>query len=143
MTSTPERLPASEFAEYLLEIGGDLLSYGCPTHRLEEVIRVVGRLEGYQTEAFAVPTGLFLTITEEGREPMVRMVRVKDWGVDLDRLAIVDRIFNDVAEHKIKLSEARRRLHELVDRPPPYPTLLRWTASAAAAGSAAIFFRGG
>ncbi len=143
MTSASDKLPAAEFAEYLLEIGGDLLSYGCPTHRLEEVIRVVGRLEGYQAEAFAVPTGLFLSVREEGREPILRMVRVKDWGVDLERLAIVDRIFNDVAEHKVKLGEARRRLHDLADRPPPYPTWLRWAASAGAAGAAAVFFRGG
>ncbi len=35
------RLSPAEFADYLLEIGGTLVSYGCPSYRLEEVIRVV------------------------------------------------------------------------------------------------------
>ena len=138
------KLPAAEFVDYLLEIGGDLLSYGCPTHRLEEVIRVVGVIQGYRTEAFAVPTGLFVSIDGPGLDaPVLRMIRVKEWSVNLERLALVDRIFNDVAEHKCDLGAARARLREVEKRAPPYPPALFPIASAGAAGAAAIFFQGG
>ena len=137
-------LSAAELAEYLLDLGGTLLSYGCSTHRLEAVLRAIAALEGYQADAFAVPTGLFLSLRSATGEPgLVRMVRVKDWAVDLERLALTDRIFNDVIGGKLTLAQARRRLDEVEARPAPYPAVLRWLASAGAAGAAAVFFRGG
>ncbi|HVO31189.1 MAG TPA: threonine/serine exporter family protein [bacterium] len=143
MTETA-KLPIDEFVEYLLVLGGDLLSFGCPTHRLEDVIRVVSRIEGYHAEVFAVPTGLFLSVAPaEGGTPLFRMIRVKEWGVNLERLAGADRIFNEVIEHKCTLREALDRLHALENKPPPYPFWLRWLAGAAATGAAAVFFRGG
>src|SRR5262249_41420078 len=101
-------LSPTVLAEYLMEIGGTLLAYGCSTHRLESVIREIARLEGCEAEAFAVPTGLWMTLRAPGEPaPAVRMLRVKEWGVDLDRLAVVDRIFNDVLDRRISLDEAR------------------------------------
>src|SRR5437868_4192449 len=95
-----------ELADYLLEIGATLASYGCPSYRLEDVIRTVAEDEGYQAEPFALPTGLFLRIAPRDPEANVgaaevhRMKRLSEWGVDLERLMLVDRIFNDVAERK-------------------------------------------
>jgi len=48
----PEKLSPTEFADYLLDIGGTLVSYGCPSYRLEEVIRVVADLAGRSPEEF-------------------------------------------------------------------------------------------
>lgn len=136
-------LSASELGEYLVDIGGTLLSYGCPTHRLEEVIRLIAGLEGYTADAFAVPTGLWMSLQTPGETPVVRMVRVKDWEVDLARLCDVDRIFNDVLARKLTLAEARRRLDEIERKRDLYPPQLRWLASAMAAAAAAVFIRGG
>jgi uncharacterized membrane protein YjjP (DUF1212 family) len=133
-----------ELADYLLEIGGTLVSYGCPSYRLEEVIRVVAEIEGYTAQAFAIPTGLFVSIAAPGQSaPIVRLIRVKEWGTNLDRLVLVDRIFNDVADDRITIAEARRRLDDLDDRPLPYPAVLQWIAAAALSAAAAVFFRGG
>ena len=129
-------------------MGGTLVSYGCPSYRVEEVIRVVADLEGFRAQAFAIPTGLFVSVERVDAmgpraAPVLRMVRVKEWGTNLDRLVLVDRIFNDVADRKTPIEEARRRLRELDGRPPPYPGWLRWVAAATVAGAAAVFFRGG
>lgn len=138
------KLSAAEFAEYLLEIGGTLLSYGCSTHRLEQLVREVARLEGYEAHVFAVPTGIFLTLQGgELQAPLFRMIRVEEWSVDLERLMLVDRIVNEVAAHELSIVDARLRLHELDRRPPPYPRALVAAATAGAAGAAAVFFRGG
>ena len=142
--ASEERLPPSEFTDYLLEIGGTLVAYGCPSYRLEEVIRVVAEIEGYTAQAFAIPTGLFVSITAPGQTtPVVRMIRVKEWATNLDRLVHVDTIFNDVAADRITIKEARRRLIELDKQPPPYSRGLTWAAMAAVSGAAAVFFRGG
>jgi uncharacterized membrane protein YjjP (DUF1212 family) len=139
-----EKLPPSDLADYLMEIGGTLVAYGCPSYRLEEVIRVVAEIEGYTAEAFAIPTGLFVSITLPRQATSVfRMIRVKEWGTNLDRLVLVDTIFNDVASDRITIKEARQRLLDLDKRPPPYPRALTWAAMFAVSAAAAVFFRGG
>lgn len=134
-------LSGGELAEYLLDLGGALLSYGCPTHRLEAVIREIAEQEGCVADAFAVPTGLWMSLRGPGgAPPVVRMVRVKDWGVDLERLALVDRLFNDVLDKKLSLAKARERLDDIEAKRPSYPPWLSWLASAGAAGAASVIF---
>jgi uncharacterized membrane protein YjjP (DUF1212 family) len=143
-TEAPRRRTAAELAEYLQDVGGTLLSYGCSTHRLEAVLREIAVLEGGRCEAFAVPTGIWMTLYgPNGDGPVARMARVKEWALNLDRLALVDRIFNDVAKGTRSLEDARRELRDIETRPPPYPALVRLLASGGAAGAAAVFFRGG
>jgi uncharacterized membrane protein YjjP (DUF1212 family) len=143
-TATPAKLSPQELFDYLLELGGTLLSYGCPTHRLEAVVRELAALEGYEAQAFAVPTGLFLSVRGPGLESgMLRLVRVKEWAVDLQKLALVDRIFNDVLERRTGISEARARLDEVEASRRPYSPTMTWLAAGATAGATAIFFRGG
>jgi uncharacterized membrane protein YjjP (DUF1212 family) len=152
MTATPSRptpLPVStrglaptELADYLSEIGVTLLAYGCPSYRLEDVIMTVAREEGFEAEAFAIPTALFVSLRREGQEPINRMTRVRSWDIDLGKLAGVDAIFNAVADNTMTVPDARRRLRALVGAPPPYPWQLRWLAVATSSGAAAVFFRG-
>lgn len=149
---TEERAPVSarrrpeDLADYLVDIGGTLVAYGCPSYRLEEVIRVVAEREGYTAAAFAFPTGLFVSLAPiDGPRtpPLLRMRRVRSWGTDLDRLTRVDAIFNDVASRRCTIDDARVRLRELEAQPAPYPGWLGWVSTAAVSAAAAVFFRGG
>lgn len=137
-------LPPEELCDYLVEIGGTLVSYGCPSYRLEDVIRAVARGEGFEAQALAIPTGLFIELSGRGlRRPISRMARVREWGVDLDRLTRVDRIFNDVADDRISIKEATEALRKLKDEPPRYPPTVAFLATALVSAAAAVFFRGG
>jgi len=136
-----------ELADYLLDIGATLAAYGCPSYRLEDVIRLVAETEGYRAEPFALPTGLFLRVTPQERSgqpvPEVhRMTRLSEWGVDLDRLTTVDAIFNDVAHRRATIEQARARIREVVNRPALWSPPLVWAATTVASGAAAVFFRG-
>ena len=149
LTPTPSARHRSreELADYLLDIGATLASYGCPSYRLEDVIRLVAETEGYRAEPFALPTGLFLRVVprEKGPVPVPevhRMTRVSDWGVDLDRLTMVDAIFNDVALRRATIEQARARIREVVIRPPLWSPAMVWAATTVASGAAAVFFRG-
>jgi uncharacterized membrane protein YjjP (DUF1212 family) len=136
-------LSADELADYLVEIGGTLVAYGCPTYRLEDVIGLVGRIEGYEAHAFAFPTGLLVTLRASPMTPpLLRMARVKQWTVNLDRLVLVDQIFNEVAARHLTIAEARTMLAGLEKRPLPYPRALEWVAFAIASGATAVFLRG-
>jgi uncharacterized membrane protein YjjP (DUF1212 family) len=137
----------AELADTLVDVGATLLAHGCPTHRLEGVIRLIAVEEASTCEVFAVPTGLWLSVRRadpaDVNPPVVRMVRVKEWQVNLDRLAAVDRVFNDVLDHKLTLAQARAEIDRIEASPPPYWRWLGRIAPAIAAGASAVFFRGG
>jgi uncharacterized membrane protein YjjP (DUF1212 family) len=140
----PGAIAPGELIAYLADLGGALLSYGCATHRLERLLAEIALMEGYVAEAFAVPTGLFLSLVGPGiDQPLVRMHRVKDWATDLMRLSSLDALFNDVLARRVTLAQARRVLDEIEARPPLYPRILGVLASTGTAGAAAVFFRGG
>lgn len=136
-------LSADELIDYVAEIGGTLIAYGCPTYRVEDVIRVVGETEGFDASAFGFPTGLVVSLrASAATPPLLRLVRVRLWSTNLDRLVLVDRIFSDVAARKLTIRDARARLGGLEARPPPYPRALEWFAFAAASAATAVFLRG-
>jgi uncharacterized membrane protein YjjP (DUF1212 family) len=135
------QLSLDDVVEYLTGVGTTLMSYGCSTHRTENVVRLIAEIEGCTAHAFALPTGFWLSVRRGDSNPVVRMTRVHEWALDLDRLSTVDRVFNDVIDRKITLREARSLIVAVEKQPPPYPPLLSWLASAAAAGASAVFFR--
>ena len=134
-----------ELADYLLDIGAVLAAYGCPSYRLEDVIRLIADVEGYRADPFALPTGLFVRVTtKDGSGPQVqRMTRVSDWGVDLARLTMVDEIFNAVVDRRSTIEQARARIREVMARPPEYSKAIVFAATVVVSGSAAVFFQGG
>src|SRR5689334_6581241 len=108
-----------ELADYLLEIGATLASYGCPSYRLEDVIREVAETEGYRAEPFALPTGLFLRVIPKDEQrhaahEVHRMTRLLETSVDLERLTLVDALFNDVADRKLSIEQARTKIRAIV-----------------------------
>lgn len=144
-----------QLADYLLDIGATLASYGCPSYRLEDVIRAVAEAEGFHAEPFALPTGLFLRVVPK-RDPgsslgaipetvpeVHRMTRLSEWQTDLDRLTSIDEIFNDVVARRATIEQARLRIRAVVDRKPVWSSALVWAAATAASASAAVFFGGG
>jgi uncharacterized membrane protein YjjP (DUF1212 family) len=134
-----------ELADYLVEIGGTLAAYGCPSYRVEDVLRLVAAAEGFHAEPLALPTALQLGISERvASEAQVhRLIRVNDTGVDLARLVEIDEIFNDVIAHRTTIEKARARIHVVADAPPAYSGALVFAATVVVSGAAAVFFRGG
>lgn len=145
---TEERSPsigAEDLADYLLELGALLAAYGCPSYRLEDVLRLVADVEGHRADPFALPTGLFMRVTsKDGTGPQVhRMTRVSESAVDLFRLTLIDEIVTAVVERKATIDEARARIKQVIRRPPPWSRITVFCASVIVSGAAAIFFQGG
>ena len=136
------RLAAEVLADYLVEVGAALVRYGCPSYRLEEVLKALALREGMDAESFALPTGVFLNVLSADGPPVHRMARVKSWTLDLGRLTEIDAIFNDVAIDRVTLIDGIERVRALEERPPAYPSAVRAVAPAALAASAATFLGG-
>lgn len=150
-TATPppvvseRRRSAESVAAYVSELGAQLLHYGCPTYRVEQLVVVVADLAGYDCEVFALPTALHvMIITRDQRSiaPVHRLARVRELRTDLGRLVRIDELFNAVADRALPMDEARARLRAL-DREPPTPFAITLVASASIAAASAFAFGGG
>lgn len=139
-----EALSPQLLLDYLVDLGSALMSAGCPTHRLEELLVTVARLEGRTADVFAVPTGLFVGLrTPEGQASLTTMVRVSEWTNDLERLSALDELVNEVADRTLTIPEARLKIREVLGRPPPWNRAVQLLASVASSAGAAVSFGGG
>lgn len=141
--TAPEPLSSRETLDYLLELGQALLSAGCSIWRLEELLTAVARRQGCELEVFAVPTGLFLTLKPGGGEgPLMSMVRLSQWGTDLELLASLDELVNEVADGVESIPEARSRIRRLTQAPPRWPTAARLLAGMGVSAGSVVSFGG-
>ncbi len=129
--------------DYLIELGTALMSAGCAVHRLEQLLLAVARIEGFTADIFAVPTGLFISVrTPAGDAPVMSMVRVEEWRNDLQRLAELDLVLNEVADRHIDIPQARARIRDIQNRKPVWSTAATALAATLASAGAAVSFGG-
>ncbi|MEW5742320.1 MAG: threonine/serine exporter family protein [Myxococcota bacterium] len=129
--------------EYVVALGSALMSAGCPTHRLEELLGSVAKAQGFEADVFAVPTGLFVTLRgPEGAPPVFSMVRVSAWETDLHLLGRLDEIVTDVAGGVLSVPEARERIRELRQAPPRWSRRARVLAGMGASAGSVVSLGG-
>lgn len=129
--------------DYLVELGTALMSAGCPTHRLEQLLVTLARHEGHEADIFALPTGLFISLrTPNGEPALLAMVRVTEWNNDLGRLVALDALLNAVADDTLDLTEARRRIHALQKAADAWSTPWKLLAAVASSAGAAVILGG-
>jgi uncharacterized membrane protein YjjP (DUF1212 family) len=129
--------------DYLVELGTALMSSGCPTHRLEDLLVRLAKEEGFEADAFAVPTGLFVSVrTPEGHASVVSMVRVKEWSTDLRRLVELDEILNEVASKVLSIPQAREKISALSNAKTTWPLSIQLLASIGISAGSAISLGG-
>jgi len=109
-----------------------LLRNGAETYRVEETISRICTAYGYDSEPFALPTGVFASISGDG--PPVSLVRrIKNRSIDLGRVARINAFARDVEDAPPEGREAMRRL-DAISMAPIYPKhliFLSYTATAA------------
>ncbi len=135
----------THLADFLVRLGGALLQYGSPVHRIEEVLNLTAQHYDHTCEVFAVPTGLWLSISpakKETHEPVIRLVRVYNWSVDLDKLQQLDSLFNLVITRSTSLPKALVRLKKITHTSTTYPLWRELLVTGSICGSAALFFGG-
>ena len=65
----------------------------------------------FACDAFAVPTGLFLSVrTPEGEPPAMQMVRVREWSTNLERQAALDEVIVHNIGEGAQVEDRRPRL---------------------------------
>lgn len=115
-----------EFIEFLRGVCRLLMECGCSSNRVELLTQKLGDSWGFEVDTLAIPTGVWISVRKE-KTNLVELTRVRSWSVDLDRLARLNVLVDEIHEHKITLTEACDRLVAEKKAKAPYgviPTLL-------------------
>lgn len=133
----------ADSAHFVLALAEQLHEHGTPAHQLEQSLAAVANALGMHSCQFlSTPTAMHMAVGE-GAGQRVFLRRAQGARFDLETLAGLDAIVDEVIAGGLNATEAERRLALLQDRSPRYGArAMRW-ASAAASGTAAIFLGGG
>lgn len=106
---------------FLTEYGSHYLGAGGSAARLEEAIAELGRKLGFQSEVFALPTGVFVSCISPNGETHTTIMRIKECSMNLGFLCALEEILADVYTQKLPLARAIRLLKSKNVHQSPYP----------------------
>jgi uncharacterized membrane protein YjjP (DUF1212 family) len=101
---------ATETAQIVLQSGGE-------THRVENIIHKVCKQFGYDTvESFVTPTGIFLSVWDDQDHVATSIKRISFRSVDLDKIARISRLCNDISIRNLSPGQYEQEMHALALR---------------------------
>jgi uncharacterized membrane protein YjjP (DUF1212 family) len=106
--------------KYLLKLCKALLSYGAPTHRLEEYMKMSARVLEIEGQFLYIPGCMLISFDDSSTHTTeVKLVRQAQ-GVNLGKLKDVHEIYKEVVHDVIGVEEATQRLDTIIRQPQKY-----------------------
>ena len=102
---------------YLLKLCQSLMTYGAPTHRLEEYMKMSARVLEIEAQFLYLPGCMLMSFDDSRTHTTeVRLVRCVG-GINLGRLRDTHEVYKEVVHDIIGVGEACERLNAIVRRP--------------------------
>lgn len=141
MVSPAARDDDDDAVAFVLALGEALHRYGATAPRLEEALTRVSSAMGLEARFFSTPTSILASF---GPPALGRscLVRVEPGEVQLEKLALLDALVEEVLRDGVAPPEGRRRVGEILARPAPYGAALTLACHGLASPAAAVFFAG-
>lgn len=106
-------MTCAKYMQVLCLAGRIILENGGETYRAEDTVLHMARALGLtETEAFAVPSGLFISFTDESGERHTSVARVHLHGTHFSRVDRVNQISRRLADGLMESDELHAALHE-------------------------------
>lgn len=111
--------------KYLLKLCRALMSYGAPTHRLEEYMRMSARVLEIDGQFLYIPGCMIISFDDVNTHTTeVKIVKAAQ-GVDLGKLKDIHEVYKEVTHDMIGVEEATQRLDAIIKIKPKHnPWLL-------------------
>lgn len=120
-----------------------ILENGGETYRAEETVNRICRACGYEeSDVFATPTGVFLSVSKAGEASETCVIRIRKRGVDLQAIDCVNTISRWLTAGRLDIGGAMKALQAIGEKRAENV----WLAALAAGLSSGFFtllFRGG
>ena len=124
------------------DLGYELSMSGAETFRVEESISRILAAYGLNTEVFAIPNYLAVTVLLADGTPITRMRRIGNHGNDLDRLERLSALSRRICETHPDPGTAQRQLADTLASMKVYSPLIRGLGDFLGGGGFALFFGG-
>lgn len=135
-------MKTSEIALLAQKAGELLLISGAEIYRVEETINRICKAYGAYSDAFALPTGIFITVKDDSGDTVTLTLRIKERANDFTKIAEVNNFSRETAHNPLSFDEAMEALKKIENsRHYPYP--LRMVTSGATAMVFSLMFGGG
>lgn len=119
--------------------GEIMLQNGAETYRVEETVEHIARACGaYKAESFVVPTGVFVTVTDDGGHSLTTMRRIRSRTINLERVAKINEISRQLVEGRMESDQAYRELEYIARQYVGFSLFPSMMASGAVGGSYAV-----
>ncbi|KAI9666812.1 MAG: hypothetical protein M1831_001588 [Alyxoria varia] len=106
--------------KYLTKLANSLMSYGAPTHRLEEYMSMSARALDIEAQFWYVP-GIMIMSFDDSRIHTTEVKMVKNTGgIDLGKLRDVHEVYKHVVHDKIGAQNGIDRLDDIDQRKPRF-----------------------
>lgn len=105
---------------YIMQLCRALMSFGAPTHRLEEYMQMTAKVLEVDSQFLYLPGCMIMSFDDPStRTTEVKLVRVAQ-GVDLARLSDTHLIYKNVIHDVIGIEEAVQDLDDVMKKKPRY-----------------------
>ena len=132
IVSTPiERVSPRSLVDFLMATCRVAVESGCSSNRVELLVTRLGEAWGFSVDAAALPTAVWISVRGRG-EQIIELVRVAKWGIDLNKMALLNDLVDQVDNRQMALDEAVEKLKTIGDQAAPYPV---WLTILAGGGS--------
>jgi uncharacterized membrane protein YjjP (DUF1212 family) len=128
--------------EFLVHLGKALHACGISSFRLEQTLLLIAQRLDVPLQPFAVPTGLFLAVGELDRQILL-LLRVEPASINLERIALLDTVAEDVLSGRFTPGEGTRRVQAIQTAGSRYGPWLTTICYCWFSAAVAVLFEGG
>ena len=118
-----EKVSPRSLVDFLMATCRVAIECGCSSNRVELLVTRLGEAWGFSVDAAALPTAVFLSVRGRGQQ-INELVRLNKWSIDLNKLALLNDLVDQVEKREMALDEAVLKLQDINRQPPPYPLFL-------------------
>lgn len=111
----------------VVNIGEALLKNGGEVYRVEDTMKRLLTHYGFNFfNVYTVSNGIFVTVDENGENPVSCVRNIPAWSVDLGKIAELNKLSRDICSDKCSVEQAYEQLDAIKDMNPksPLPQML-------------------
>ena len=124
MSSKQLNVPFDRACDFVIKIGEAAHGYGSSAPRLESFLSSLMRSFGYMGGVISTPQTMIFVLQENDDKPQrMHVLSSLDTGFDLDKLALIGDLIEDVINERATIDDALSVLRKLVK---PLPHGVRW-----------------
>jgi uncharacterized membrane protein YjjP (DUF1212 family) len=139
-----QELYLKKVLQVVVYAGEIMLRSGAETSRVEETItHLTQAFDVKDSTNLVMPTGIFVSINSKAHDlPLTLVRRVRGRSLNLSRLAAVNDLSRRAEQAHLSPDEVQGELHQIDEKPNPYPFWL-WLAAGAATAAGVTVLLGG